>query len=125
MAVLYSVGDLVAELHDVSALLDARAGSATAGDNTRMADGIGKSIISKIHSLRQFKALDALKLTDAVEKTNLPTDAKHSLHTAIEQRLAGDTVVDPTTPVAIGSHVLGQNLTHVNRYLTQSDLGFH
>ena len=118
MAALYSVGDLVAELHDVSALLEARAGSAAAGDNTRMTDGIGKSITSKILGLRQFKALDALKITEAVEKTRLPTDVKHSLHTAMEQRLAGDTAVDPATPAAIGSNVLGQNLMHVNRYLT-------
>ena len=119
MSCLFSIGDLVKEVHDMASLMAVRVASGGA-DDTRMLMGMTRSICAKINTLRVFKAMDALQLTQAIKDCLMQADAATMLHDAIAARLTGD-VDGQAARQAVKANVSGQMLLCPYRYLTGND----
>ena len=119
MSCLFSIGDLVKEVHDMASLMAVREASGGA-DDTRMLMGMTRSICAKINTLRVFKAMDALQLTQAIKDCLMQADAATMLHDAIAARLTGE-VDGQTARQAVKANVSGQMMLCPYRYLTGSD----
>ena len=89
-------------------------------DDTRMLMGMARSICAKINTLRAFKAMDALQLTQAIKDCLMQADAATMLHDAIAARLTGD-VDGQAARQAVKANVSGQMMLCPYRYLTGND----
>ena len=120
MASMYGVGDVAAEIRDMSALLKARADSGRISDG-KMEEHMVQSIACKIAGFKIFSAGNAVTLTKVIAECAINEPSKYVLDEAIEARIAG------VRAAGAGHHhhnkavTKPQLLLYPNRLLTVAD----
>ena len=118
MALLFTVADIMKEVADTSKFLQLRGSGGTA-DTGRLEVSMIAAIANKLAILKPFSAIDAFNVTEKVNETSLSETAKHTLHTAVDNRLSGTVAGHQSESTSLS--ITGQLLTASNRYLTASD----